>query len=172
MSLHPDVQKSAQAELDLVVGRNCMPEAEDRERLPYVNAVVKETLRWHTAVRSIANETTSDSVSRAIMHNEKVYPDPERFSPERYLKDESLDPEVMDPASVVFGMGRRSVGIFLYAIRRAHTPRRICPGRYFADATMVVLIASVLHSFGISPGLDDRGRPVLSPPRPTTGDIS
>ncbi|TFK80093.1 cytochrome P450 [Polyporus arcularius HHB13444] len=171
MSLYPDVQKRAQAELDRVVGRNRMPEAEDRDRLPYVNAVVKETLRWHTAVplgvarcASVDDEYNGYRIPKgatvivntwAIMHDEKVYPDPERFTPERYLKEGSLDPEVMDPASVVFGMGRR-----------------ICPGRYFADATMFVLIASVLHLIGISPGLDDRGRPVVSPPRPTTGDIS
>lgn len=46
MSLHPDAQKKAQAELDAVVGPDRLPRIKDYDRLPYINAVVKETLRW------------------------------------------------------------------------------------------------------------------------------
>jgi len=31
------------------------------------------------------------------------------YQPERYLKDGKLNPDVMDPESVAFGFGRRSV---------------------------------------------------------------
>ena len=31
------------------------------------------------------------------------------YQPERYLKDGKLNPDVIDPASVAFGYGRRSV---------------------------------------------------------------
>ena len=47
MSLYPDVQKKAQAELDAVVGPHRLPEFGDRESLPYICALVKELLRWH-----------------------------------------------------------------------------------------------------------------------------
>ena len=47
MALHPEVQKKAQAEIDAVVGLNRLPDFEDRPYLPYVNAVVKESMRWH-----------------------------------------------------------------------------------------------------------------------------
>ena len=47
MALHPDVQQQAQEELDRVVGKGRLPEFSDQESLPYVNAVVKELLRWH-----------------------------------------------------------------------------------------------------------------------------
>ena len=57
MVLHPEVQAKAQAELDSVLGSapgaaapTRMPGFSDRERLPYVNAVVKEVLRWNPAV--------------------------------------------------------------------------------------------------------------------------
>lgn len=46
MILHPEVAKKAQAEIDTVVGRERLPSFADRERLPYVNALVQETLRW------------------------------------------------------------------------------------------------------------------------------
>lgn len=50
MALHPETLRKAQAELDLVVGTERMPRIDDRASLPYVDAVIKETLRWHPAV--------------------------------------------------------------------------------------------------------------------------
>ncbi len=46
MVLYPDVQRKAQAELDRVVGRDRLPNFNDRESLPYIEAVIKEALRW------------------------------------------------------------------------------------------------------------------------------
>ena len=46
MLLHPEVQLRAQRELDSVVGRDRMPTFADRSRLPYVNALIKEAVRW------------------------------------------------------------------------------------------------------------------------------
>ena len=50
MTLHPDVQEKAQAELDSVVGRGRLPTLDDRERLPYVCCVVDECYRWGVPV--------------------------------------------------------------------------------------------------------------------------
>ena len=47
MTLWPDIQARAQAELDAVVGPGRLPEPEDLDQLPYVSAVIKEALRWH-----------------------------------------------------------------------------------------------------------------------------
>ena len=47
MALYPEVQKKAQAEIDAVVGPNRLPDFDDRASLPYINAIVKESLRWH-----------------------------------------------------------------------------------------------------------------------------
>jgi cytochrome P450 len=49
MALYPEVQKKAQAEIDAVVGPNRLPDFHDRSSLPYINAVVKESLRWNLA---------------------------------------------------------------------------------------------------------------------------
>ena len=50
MTLYPEVQKKAQAEIDAVVGPNRLPDFHDRPTLPYINAIVKELTRWHLVV--------------------------------------------------------------------------------------------------------------------------
>ncbi|KAJ4496605.1 cytochrome P450 [Lentinula lateritia] len=50
MILYPDVQKKVQEELDVVVGRDRLPTFADQESLPYLQATVREALRWHTVV--------------------------------------------------------------------------------------------------------------------------
>ena len=50
MTLHPEVQRRAQAELDSVTGGPRLPTYEDRQKLPYIEAIVKEVLRWHPVV--------------------------------------------------------------------------------------------------------------------------
>ena len=47
MVLNPLVQMKAQAELDAVVGRSRLPNFGDRPSLPYIEAIVKELVRWH-----------------------------------------------------------------------------------------------------------------------------
>jgi cytochrome P450 len=47
MALYPEVQKKAQAEIDVVVGPNRFPDFHDRPSLPYINAIVKELTRWN-----------------------------------------------------------------------------------------------------------------------------
>ena len=61
MAMYPDVQKKAQAELDAVVGPHRLPEFDDLKSLVYVNAVIRETLRWHTVVPlSVAHAVIAD----------------------------------------------------------------------------------------------------------------
>lgn len=59
MTMYPDVQKRAQVELDRLVGNDRLPTFEDREQLPYINALVKETLRWNPAIPLCKNCTTA-----------------------------------------------------------------------------------------------------------------
>lgn len=46
MILYPETQRKAQDEIDLVVGRDGLPDFSDQPNLPYVNALCKEVLRW------------------------------------------------------------------------------------------------------------------------------
>jgi len=63
MVLFPDVQKRIQAELDAVVGRKRLPNFEDRASLPYLEATIKESLRFHPPTPlGIAHRLSEDDV--------------------------------------------------------------------------------------------------------------
>jgi cytochrome P450 len=47
MMLYPEVQERAQKAIDAIVGTCRLPDFNDRSSLPYVDAVLRETLRWH-----------------------------------------------------------------------------------------------------------------------------
>jgi cytochrome P450 len=61
MTLYPDVQKRAQAEIDSVVGNSRLPSHEDRTNLPYVEALFKEVLRWNP-VAPLGEDTVNPCV--------------------------------------------------------------------------------------------------------------
>lgn len=84
------------------------------------------------------------NTDRAILRDETHYPNPEEFRPERYLKDGHLDRSVPDPHVPFFGWGRR-----------------VCVGKHFADASVWLAIATVLHCFTISPPKDAQGNDVV-----------
>jgi cytochrome P450 len=49
MVQHPQVKKSAQAELDAVISKGQLPNFGDEASLPYISAVMKEIQRWQVA---------------------------------------------------------------------------------------------------------------------------
>ncbi|KAI0278789.1 CyP450 monooxygenase [Russula aff. rugulosa BPL654] len=151
--LFPHVQRRAQAELDLVIGRDRLPTFDDRPRLPYIEALCKELLRWqmvtplglpHTSSRDdvykglfIPKGTLMVANAWAVLHDPELYPDPEAFKPERFLdKDGSVrdDPTL----ALAFGVGKR-----------------ICPGRHFVDATLFIVASSVLSIFSVTKAKDE-----------------
>lgn len=50
MAFNPEVQKKAQQEIHSVVGSGRLPDSNDRDSLPYVQAIILETLRWKPVV--------------------------------------------------------------------------------------------------------------------------
>lgn len=61
--LYPEVQRKAREEIDRVVGTDRLPNCADRENLPYINAVQKEVMRWHTtAAMSLTHRADEDDV--------------------------------------------------------------------------------------------------------------
>ncbi|KAL0958976.1 hypothetical protein HGRIS_014289 [Hohenbuehelia grisea] len=172
MAMHPEVQKKAQAEIDRVVGCKSLPDFAERKALPYVNAVIKEVVRWQPASPlAIAHSCSADDEydgffipkgsiivgnSWAILHDPDVYPCPELFRPERFLtEDGRLDPGVQDPYVAAFGYGRR-----------------ICPGRYLGDNSLFSVVSSVLATFDILPPVDEEGHVVQLKAEVSTGLLS
>ncbi|KAJ5334140.1 uncharacterized protein N7506_007923 [Penicillium brevicompactum] len=156
MMLHPNVQQKAQAELDQVLGPNVFPSVEDRDKLPYINAIVTEALRWHTvAPLGLPHKTDQDDIVDGYLipkgalllpniwaynHDPEVYENPSVFDPERFLNNSNSNP-VPDPSNVSFGFGRR-----------------ICPGRLVADISLFLTIAHTLAVFNITKPLREDGR--------------
>lgn len=63
MTLFPKVQCKAQEEIDRVLGPGRLPTVADRTRLPYINAIVKEVLRWHpVAPMGIPHMSVEDDI--------------------------------------------------------------------------------------------------------------
>lgn len=63
MSLYPEVQRKAQEEIERVIGTDRLPTFDDRDNLPYVDAIVKEALRWHpVAPMGVPHMTTEDDI--------------------------------------------------------------------------------------------------------------
>ncbi|KAI0061754.1 cytochrome P450 [Artomyces pyxidatus] len=160
--LYPSVQERAQSELDSVLHGETLPDYSDRPRLPYIDAICKELLRWRlVGPLGVPHASTEDDVydgyfipkgaqfspARAILHDPTMYPDPEKFNPERFL---AADGQVKDDPllSAVFGFGRR-----------------ICPGRHIVDATLYIVVASVLAAFTIGKAKDAEGNEI-----PVDGD--
>lgn len=46
MAMYPDIQEKAQIELDNVLAGKRLPTFKDREQLPYLGAIIKESLRF------------------------------------------------------------------------------------------------------------------------------
>jgi cytochrome P450 len=79
---------------------------------------------------------------RAILHDPETYPEPEEFKPERFLNEDGSVRD--DPTlSLVFGIGKR-----------------ICPGRHFVDATLFIVVSSVLSVFNVAKAKDENGNEI------------
>ncbi|KIJ65802.1 hypothetical protein HYDPIDRAFT_109823 [Hydnomerulius pinastri MD-312] len=167
MVLYPAVQKRAQTEIDNIVGRDRLPTFGDRSSLPYVDALVLEILRWNVvAPLGIPHLVTQDDEylgyhiakgsavagnTWAIMRDPVTFPNPHEFDPSRFLQDDSE--LARDVVAMAYGWGRR-----------------ICPGRYAADASIFIAVSLVLATLNISKPLDEDGREYT--PKATWADDS
>ncbi|KAI0258889.1 cytochrome P450 [Gloeopeniophorella convolvens] len=145
MLKYPEVQREAQSEIDRVVGTSRLPDFTDHDALPYVGAVLKETLRWHPVTPlavphyttqsdiydgySIPAGTTVIGNTWAMFRNPEIFPEPDKFIPERWLLPDA--PRFPDQA---FGFGRRE-----------------CPGRHMAVSSIWATISGILAAFDLTP---------------------
>lgn len=146
---HPNAVAKVQEELSSVVGQNRLPEWDDMENMPFVNAFINEVLRWRPIIiggmpHSNLEEDTylgyripKGSIvvgSHWSIHmDEKVFADPQIFRPERWIENPDLP-------NVSFGFGRR-----------------VCTGQHIARHSLFFVISRVLWGFNIELAADGAG---------------
>ncbi|KAK3667381.1 hypothetical protein LTR22_001897 [Elasticomyces elasticus] len=156
----PTIYRTLKAEISSVWPKEGhMPPLTTLEKLPYLTACLKESLRLSIGVMSrfhrinhhrpiVYKEWTIDpgwSVSmsqRFVLYDEDIFPEAKTFRPERWLKGEQS--RALDKCFVVFSRGARS-----------------CIGQSLAWAEMYLALASVVHSFDMS--LHDTDRRHVDP---------
>ncbi|KAJ7823701.1 cytochrome P450 [Mycena olivaceomarginata] len=161
----PEVQRRAQTELDAVVGLSRMPTFADYNSLPYIRALIKETLRWapvgpiglpHRLMEDdcydghfipkgsivIANVWAMNRDPEVYGHNADL------FEPTRHLDEDGrltvLIPETKDGGHNTFGFGRRN-----------------CVGRHVANDSLFTDCANILWALSIEPFYDHNGVPII-----------
>ncbi|KAJ6552261.1 cytochrome P450 [Mycena vulgaris] len=154
MSLYPEVQAAAQREIDQVVGNDRLPHISDRAQLPYINALCKEVIRWHTAAPlAVPHRTREDYIYDRggdlepllipkdsliipnvwkMAHDPERYTNPMEFNPYRFIVTDGKQAE-QDPAEICFGYGRR-----------------ICPGKLLGETAIFMECSAILSVFNIS----------------------
>ncbi|XVF15073.1 hypothetical protein REPUB_Repub09cG0117900 [Reevesia pubescens] len=144
--LHPEAQAKLQLEIDSAGTNKTLTDA-DVAKLPYLQAVVKETLRIHPPgpLLSWARLSTSDiQLSNgmlvpanttamvnmwAITHDPNVWEDPLEFKPVRFLESD-VDVRGGDLRLAPFGAGRR-----------------VCPGKNLGLVTVNLWVAKLVQYF-------------------------
>lgn len=156
---HPEAFHKVRKEIESVTGNVRLVEESDIPNLPYLQAVVKETLRLHPPGPVTTRECIQDcKISGfdilaktavainlyAIMRDPEIWEDPNEFHPERFLVclkgQEGDDAKRMDFDFVPFGAGRRR-----------------CPGTTLAFKLMNTAVAAMVQCFDWKIGEDGKG---------------
>lgn len=143
---HPKIMKNAKEELNNVVGRNKNVEKSHISRLPYLGAILKETLRLNPVGPLLASRCPSSSCNVrgyvipkgaqvfvnawAIQRDPKYWDNPLEFQPERFLQGTTNKADFIgnDFRYIPFGSGRRR-----------------CVGIPLAERMVPYALASLLH---------------------------
>ncbi|KAH9657550.1 cytochrome P450 76C4 [Citrus sinensis] len=142
---NPKVLSKAKLELKQTLGKGSPIDESDIARLPYLQAVVKETFRLHPAVPLLIPRKASEGVEIAsvtvpkgaqvfvnvwaIGRDENIWDNPHSFKPERFLGSD-VDFKGQNFELIPFGAGRR-----------------ICPGLPLAIRMLYLMLGSLINSF-------------------------
>ncbi|XP_071454081.1 methyl farnesoate epoxidase-like [Hetaerina americana] len=121
LGLYPDVQARLWEEMKKELGAGCCPCLEDRNRLPYLEAVLQEVMRINPiAPLAVPHRATEDTTIAeynvpkntwfnlslwAIAHDPDKWNKPYEFRPERFIDENGQI--IRDEVSLNFGYGKR-----------------------------------------------------------------
>ncbi|XP_074301733.1 trans-cinnamate 4-monooxygenase-like [Silene latifolia] len=148
---HPEIQKKLWEEMDSVLGKGHQITEPDTHKLPYLQAVIKETLRLRMAIPLLVphmnlhdaklNGYDIPAESKILVNawwlanNPAHWKNPEEFRPERFIEEESkVEANGNDFRYLPFGVGRRS-----------------CPGIILALPILGITIGRLVQNFELLP---------------------
>jgi len=146
----PDAQRLAQEEIDHVIGDERAPTLDDIEKLPYMQAVIKETHRWrpvaplaipHASIEDLSYKDYLIPKGSAlflnnwgIFHDPDVFEEPSVFNPGRWLKEDLASNRTYD---LIFGCARR-----------------VCPGIHLARNSLNMNAMNLIWAFNFNKAKD------------------
>ncbi|KAK6754911.1 hypothetical protein RB195_013720 [Necator americanus] len=154
---HLDVQVKMQEELDREIGSTRPITMSDKNRLPYISAVINEVQRMANLLpMNLPHETTRDvrvdkwdlpakttvvpQIS-SVLYDEEIFPDPLTFNPSRFI-DSSGKLKKVDEL-IPFSIGKRQ-----------------CLGEGLAKMELFLFISNLFNRFEISP-IDPKNPPTM-----------
>ncbi|XP_066307058.1 trans-cinnamate 4-monooxygenase-like [Miscanthus floridulus] len=148
---HPEIQQKLRQELDTVLGPGHQITEPDTLNLPYLQAVIKETLRLRMAIPLLVPHMNLHDAKLGgydvsaeskvlvnawyLANNPDSWKRPEEFRPERFLEEEKhVEANGNDFRYLPFGVGRRS-----------------CPGIILALPILGITIGRLVQNFELLP---------------------
>ncbi|XP_034153117.1 cytochrome P450 1B1-like [Esox lucius] len=141
---YPNIQTRLQEQIDKVVGRDRLPNMEDKASLAYLDAVIYETMRYTSFVPlTIPHSTTSDVTIEglhipkdtvvfinqwSVNHDPLKWRDPHIFDPSRFLDENGVLDKDLTNSVMIFSTGKRR-----------------CIGNQIAKVEIFLFIAILLH---------------------------
>ncbi|EEB95205.1 hypothetical protein MPER_05862 [Moniliophthora perniciosa FA553] len=157
MCLHPDVQRRAQAEIDEVVGRDRLPTFEDKDKMPYLEALTKEVLRQHVPVPTgLPHSTTEDDI-----HDGWYIPKGSLILANIWWARYKILKRSIPNASLALAASK-ILGIKFLGLEK---------GRLLANATLFITFSMCLSAFDIAP-VEVDGKVMLPEYKTKTGTVS
>ncbi|KAK7278850.1 hypothetical protein RJT34_23888 [Clitoria ternatea] len=163
---NPNMMEKARQEIESVTGNNRLIQDSDLPNLPYLRAIVKETLRIHPTLPYIARESSEscnvcgyDIPPKCVLfvnlwsmgRDPNLWEKPLEFRPERFLMgEEELDVRGQNFEPLPFGTGRRA-----------------CPGSSLALQVVPTNVAALIQCFewNVDGKLSMEEKPAITLPR-------
>lgn len=153
---HPDLLQKARKEIDDVAGNRRFVEESDDPELPFIQAVIKETLRLHPPVALVVRRCIMESRIEnytipensvlivnvwAMGRDQSLWESPMDFKPERFLK----------PTEAGCSQGSLDVKGQHFQYLPFGTGRRMCAGVTLAMQEMPFVLAALVQCFDFQP---------------------